>query len=287
MRPQNYWASFVTVFVVLALVMPAAALSEEQKRRKRTAPTASRAESAETATPQGATSGGAKDPEDGRPEDGDEPEPVVVSDPSLRARLQDEGRLATAAGLAGLQEFKAENAGIRSLEGLQFASDLQKLLLRGNKIADLSPLGSLSELRVLDLSNNPVGPNPGLSPLINLAKLEKLTLSKLLRIGDFSPLARLSSLTKLRLNGTHIEDENLRELTGLERLNYLDLSEAPRLRHVSELLTSRMPQGAKLLLSCDAVALPADAAEGADADASPSLRAQFESRFDLRCVAGD
>ncbi|MBC1606075.1 LPXTG cell wall anchor domain-containing protein, partial [Listeria rocourtiae] len=46
--------------------------------------------------------------------------------------------------------------GITSLEGLQYAKNIDQLLLRGNQITDVSPLNGLPRLRILTLANNPI-----------------------------------------------------------------------------------------------------------------------------------
>ncbi len=60
----------------------------------------------------------------------------------------------TEADMESLTVIRAEMKGIRSLQGLQYARNLQRLYLRGNLVADLSPLKRISSLMLLDLRNN-------------------------------------------------------------------------------------------------------------------------------------
>lgn len=73
----------------------------------------------------------------------------------------------------GFTALQAPNADIDSLSGLEFATDLEELYLRENAISDLTPLASLSALRVLDLGYNQVA---DLSPLSGLEQLDSLEL---------------------------------------------------------------------------------------------------------------
>lgn len=54
----------------------------------------------------------------------------------------------------GLVSLELNNANLRDLRGLEFAKNLEVLILRDNLIQDLSPISKLSKLRKLDLSGN-------------------------------------------------------------------------------------------------------------------------------------
>ena len=117
-----------------------------------------------------------------------------------------------------IEELKAKAAGIESLRGLEYATNLRELYLGNvysqdweviiwteeesrdkytttepempNKISDLTPLENLTNLKVLRLGCNAVS---DLSPLRNLTNLRWLSLHEN-RITDVSPLADLTNL---------------------------------------------------------------------------------------------
>ena len=110
---------------------------------------------------------------------------ILIPDANLRAAL--ERHLSKMTGvpiypseMATLEYIVARFSGVRSLEGLQHATNSTALILNNNSISDLSPLSGLSRLRTLQLSQND--------------------------ISDLSPLAGLSNLITLRLDGNDISD---------------------------------------------------------------------------------
>lgn len=80
---------------------------------------------------------------------------------------------------------------IKSLEGLEYFINLEKLNLRGNNIADITPLMNLEKLRELDLSCNFIR---NIEPLNNLQNLEKLDVSW----NGLSDVSFLEKLTHLK-----------------------------------------------------------------------------------------
>ncbi len=77
---------------------------------------------------------------------------------------------------------------VKSLEGIQYASNLRRLILNFNQITDLTPLQQLSKLSILRLEGN--------------------------QITDLTPLRDLSNLVVLDLMFNHISD-----LTPLQNMN--------------------------------------------------------------------
>ncbi|MFD2670933.1 stalk domain-containing protein [Marinicrinis sediminis] len=67
-----------------------------------------------------------------------------------------------------------ETMNVASLSGLENATFLQELTVRGNRISRLTPLAHLTNLRVLDVSDNPV---QDLSPLLQMPALETVHMS--------------------------------------------------------------------------------------------------------------
>ena len=104
---------------------------------------------------------------------------------------------------------------IQSLEGLQFATNLQSLNLSGNPLSDLSPLSGLTALKEVRFSGESLS---DLSPLTGLTNLEVVRFWKT-SISDLSPLAKLTKLRWLQFESSPISDLSpLVGLTGLETL---------------------------------------------------------------------
>ncbi|GEM_PF-701028 len=106
--------------------------------------------------------------------------------------------------------------GIADLTGLEHATDLQALVLIGNKIQDISPLSGLTGLAFLDLGENQIS---DLRPLAILTRLETLHVWRN-EIEDISPLAGLVNLKKLLVENNDIRDFS--PLDGLTHLEELD-----------------------------------------------------------------
>ena len=136
-----------------------------------------------------------------------------------------------------LTHLEKQNNGIRNIQGLEFAQNLenlnlgsnqvrdirplrnlvklQGLSLYANQVSDLSPLRSLTLLVYLNAAHNPV---TDLSPLSNHINLETLDLFDC-QISDVSPLTGLKNLKNLILTHNRISDFSpLAGLTNLRRL---------------------------------------------------------------------
>ena len=103
---------------------------------------------------------------------------------------------------------------IVDLTGLEHATDLQALVLIGNKIHDISPLSGLTGLVFIDLGENQIS---DLRPLAALTHLETLHMWKN-RIEDISPLAGLVNLKKLL-----IENNDIRDFSPIDALAHLEV----------------------------------------------------------------
>lgn len=170
---------------------------------------------------------------------------VTVPDAALaaavRARLGLSGEDITCEDMALLPRLDVVEAGITSLEGLQYAVNLGALEAAGNDIADLAPLAGLDRLEWLNLNENLVGdlgPLAGLTglrglflccasndyddlaPLANLARLEQLDIGGHAGI-DIAPLADLVELRVLWVWDNEISDPSF--LAGLSELTFLEL----------------------------------------------------------------
>ena len=82
------------------------------------------------------------------------------------------------------------NANISDLTGLEFATNLQGLMLVNNSISDLTPLSNLTNLQGLILVNNSIS---DLTPLSDLTNLQTLWLQNN-SISDLAPLVANTGL---------------------------------------------------------------------------------------------
>ena len=148
---------------------------------------------------------------------------VRVPDPNLHAAIA--GALGkspntpiTVAEMERLKRLEARHKGIQDLTGLQFATNLNELLLNNNQISDLSPIAGLINLKLLNLWNNPVS---DLSPVKDLKNLYDLSFG-LTSVSDLSPVAGLINLEGLHFYGAPVSD--LSPLAGLINLKSFSFS---------------------------------------------------------------
>ena len=116
--------------------------------------------------------------------------------------------------------------GIQSLEGLQYARNLKRLIIVGNpphleggtdnNLSDLSPLASLENLEKLSFRFNNI---QDITPLEALDNLSYLGLQYSVGLQDLSAIKELDQLTTLDLRHCYDADFSvLSEVTNLERL---------------------------------------------------------------------
>ena len=168
------------------------------------------------------------------PPSGGSATPVDIPDANLRAVIADSLGKAhnasiTRAEMATLIRIVAPNKGIRSLTGLEHATNLTSLSLgrmrvndewvNSNDISNLSPLSNLINLTYLDLTSNSISDISALSNLINLTGLHLGSNS----ISDISALSNLTNLIGLNLWGNSISD--ISALSRLTNLTYLSLAQ--------------------------------------------------------------
>ena len=148
---------------------------------------------------------------------------VHIPDPLLRAAIAEElGKSAnapiTAEDMKRLTLLDVRNKDIRDLTGLQFATNLWRLVLDNNPVTDLSPIVELINLRSLAFDGiNQSGDAVDLSPIAGLINLEDLNLPD---AADLSPLAGLSNLRVLFFSG---HDDSISDLSPLAGLVHLEL----------------------------------------------------------------
>ena len=145
---------------------------------------------------------------------------VHIPDSNLRAAIaetlgKNPNAPITVEEMERLGRLDARNRGIRDLTGLQFAINLDDLILDTNQISDLSPIAGLIELNGLDLNGNSIS---DLSPVKGLKNLTRLAFHETL-VSDLSPLAGLINLEGLYFDADNVSD--LSALTGLVNLDHL------------------------------------------------------------------
>ena len=135
--------------------------------------------------------------------------PVTIADPALRQCLEGEfdkeaGETITEDDLATLDRLYCDRreGRVADISGLEFAVNLDDLVLVGSNVSDLSPLADLASLTQLWLGANAV---EDVSPLTGLRSLTHLDLGDN-ELEDVSDLRRLTSLTYLGLYSNDIED---------------------------------------------------------------------------------
>ena len=104
------------------------------------------------------------------------------------------------------------------LTGLEFASNLEKLIIRhAYNISDIRPLAKLKKLKTLKIFRNSID---DISPLSNLTQLQELTILDGF-VRDISPLSKLKQLSRLHIVANPITDFS--PLSGLAELTYLSI----------------------------------------------------------------
>ena len=148
-------------------------------------------------------------------------ESVYIPDANLRAAIAETlgktpGVVITAEDMATLTFFDAHEMDIQSLEGLQFATNLEEISLHENPLSDLSPVSGLTALKEIRLSGKSFS---DLSPLAGLINLEGVGFWKT-SVSDLSPLSGLTKLKWLEFKNSPVSD--LSPLAGLINLKRLE-----------------------------------------------------------------
>ncbi len=157
-------------------------------------------------------------------------------------------------------EHHIADRGIQDLTGLEYAMNLESLVLQGNQVSDLSPIAGLMNLRYLFLRGSPIS---DLSPIAGLTNLENLALNA--KVLDLSPIAGLTNLKGIQLWGAnqinfsvfanlknleslsmwHGTISNLSQIIGLTGLRHLEiydheLEDISPIAHLTGLRTLRL-----------------------------------------------
>jgi hypothetical protein len=102
-----------------------------------------------------------------------------------------------------------------SLKGLEYAINLEVILVQGSKLSDLTPLAHLKKLKSLEIVSDQV---EDLTPLASITSLEFVLLDGNY-ISDLTPLKNLPNVKYLSLNNNNISD--LSPLHSLKKLEIL------------------------------------------------------------------
>ena len=127
------------------------------------------------------------------------------------------------ADLLRLTVLKASDKGIKSLSGLEYATNLDTLVLDNNSITDVTPLARLTNLEYLNLNENSI---TDVAPLAGLTNLEYLNLRRNF-IREVAPLASLVNLEFLNLDLNRKRFNDASSLASLTKLKTFAISDAP------------------------------------------------------------
>ena len=146
---------------------------------------------------------------------------MIIKDDMLReaiARtLQIKEDAINEAAMEKLTTLSARSAGIASLEGLQYAVNLNYLDLCGNSIEDLEPIKDLREIEYLNLSKNMLRDIQALREYRQLLRLD-ISRNNLYTM-DISALAGMINLEELNLERSKVD--NLSYLETVKKLKKL------------------------------------------------------------------
>ncbi|MEH7274978.1 fibronectin type III domain-containing protein [Neobacillus vireti] len=115
-----------------------------------------------------------------------------------------------------LTSLDSSNRGIKALDGLEYAVNLEELLLDLNEVSNLEPIAGLTNLVHLSLSKNKLSDISGLASLTNLVSL----VLDHNEITDIRSLSQLSNLSLLSFQGNNVND--IQALSGLN-IEYLNI----------------------------------------------------------------
>lgn len=132
----------------------------------------------------------------------------VITDPALAKAVRAELELPAKKELKAVDLKKLESlypseskAKITSLQGLEYAVNMESLFLPGQKIKNINPLSRLKKLTFLAVENQITD----LSPISGLSSLEKLVVDGN-KIKSLVPLKNLNKLTDLLASNNQVED---------------------------------------------------------------------------------
>lgn len=145
----------------------------------------------------------------------------VITDPALAKAIRAELKLPAnkevkavdLQKLKSLYPMESKNK-IVSLQGLEYAVNMQNLFLPGQKIKNITPLGKLKKLTFVAVDGNQI---TDLSPLSGLSSLQKLVADDN-KITSLVPLKNLHKLTDLLASNNQVADLSPLQNSNLEWL---------------------------------------------------------------------
>lgn len=153
---------------------------------------------------------------------------------------KDETAAVTQKDMQSLTLLDLSRRGIKSIQGLQYASNLRYLDLSNNEIDDIMPLKPLTKIRELDISGNQIASIQDLSVMtdmemliVNRNQISSIDVIKQLgrlhtfeaddnQISNITALSSATELTWLKLNGNQIS--KIQPLSKLTKLKNLELA---------------------------------------------------------------
>ncbi len=123
--------------------------------------------------------------------------------------------------LEALTSINLYGQGIKSLEGLQYATNLTYLKVFNTEVEDLSPLSALTKLKGLNLNANRIA---SIEPLASLTALEELQLSGN-KIASIDVVKQFPELRYFEANENEIAD--IQALSTATQLEVLEVSGNP------------------------------------------------------------
>lgn len=106
------------------------------------------------------------------------------------------------------------SSSISRLDGIEYFINLTSLKARGRALTDLKPLGNLSKIKNIDLTNNNI---TDITPLEKLKNIDTLWLTNN-SISNVASLKELSNITSLKLDS----NSGIANITPIQDLKYLD-----------------------------------------------------------------
>ncbi len=128
----------------------------------------------------------------------------------------EEKEMATSSLYTG-HNYVVTDTGFESLEGLQYAKNLEILLIARQGLEDISALSQIYNLKEVQLRLNNI---KDISGLVNSGQLEFLNLCRN-RVSDLRPLIALYDLKQVDISGNPVSD--LTPLSGLVSLKTLEM----------------------------------------------------------------
>ncbi|EPN3919149.1 leucine-rich repeat domain-containing protein [Listeria monocytogenes] len=161
-------------------------------------------------------------------------DPVVADNVKTLLEKEDVTDEVTQTDLDSITQLSAKSAGITTIEGMQYLTNLSELELTDNQITDVSPLANLTKITELGLSGNPLKDVSALAGLKSLKMLHLIYTD----ITDVTSLAGLTNLQELNLDINQITDISpLAALTNLQTLSlgYTQVSDLTPIANLSKL----------------------------------------------------